>query len=90
MFSLSILDQSKFGQMSFNGANLQGTMMERDCPRNPTCDPRSRYRSIDGSCNNLRNTKLGMALTPLRRVLYNNYDDGKLARFFIIQCDQMF
>ena len=45
------------------------------------CNVQSRYRTSDGSCNNLANTKLGMARTPLRRVMHNHYDDGKLVKY---------
>ena len=34
------------------------------------------FPSIDGSCNNLRKPKYGMAFTPLQRVYNNAYEDG--------------
>lgn len=37
------------------------------------------YRSIDGSCNNLKYPKKwGVAMTPFRRALPPTYEDGKL------------
>lgn len=35
-----------------------------------------RYRSLDGSCNNLRNALWGTAFRPYRRILPSEYDDG--------------
>lgn len=45
------------------------------CPVEPVC-PIVKYRTIDGSCNNLRRPKMGQALTPLSRVLPPAYADG--------------
>ena len=42
------------------------------CRRN---DP---FRTIDGTCNNLRNPLLGRSLTPLVRALPSDYADGKI------------
>ncbi|KAL3275369.1 hypothetical protein HHI36_020136 [Cryptolaemus montrouzieri] len=36
----------------------------------------NRYRSIDGSCNNLQNPTWGASLTPFRRILKPIYEDG--------------
>ena len=40
------------------------------------CDPKSPFRSIDGSCNNLNNPTQGMADQPFRRLLPPYYEDG--------------
>lgn len=40
------------------------------------CDPKSRYRSIDGSCNNLRNPNWARANSCHRRLLPPDYADG--------------
>lgn len=66
----------QFSQLRFTGAILKGTRMEANCPRRPICDRNAKYRTIDGSCNNLKNPKLGMAQTPLKRLLLNRYEDG--------------
>ena len=42
------------------------------------CDPVAKYRSIDGTCNNLAvNHKQGAAATPMPRLMDNAYSDGK-------------
>lgn len=43
-----------------------------------TCDKFSKYRTINGSCNNLANPYWGMAETPLVRFACFAYDDGEL------------
>ena len=56
------------------------TTLENDkCPADPRCNKEDKYRSIDGSCNNLQNPKFGQVLTPVQRILKNAYADG----FFI-------
>ncbi|CAH1099661.1 unnamed protein product [Psylliodes chrysocephalus] len=46
------------------------------CGTPPASCPNSRYRSYDGSCNNLRNPILGTPNTPYTRLLPQNYGDG--------------
>lgn len=46
------------------------------CPILPACVP-IKYRSFDGTCNNLRQPSWGSALTPLERLAPPEYDDGK-------------
>ena len=53
--------------------------MSDECPADPICNKEDKYRSIDGSCNNLENPKFGQVLTPVQRILKNAYADG----FFI-------
>ena len=66
--------------VSFTNANISDTIMESECPAQPVCNPDEKYRRIDGSCNNLLIPKLGMAFTPLRRVLPNAYEDGEFTQ----------
>ena len=42
-----------------------------------TCDPTALYRTIDGTCNNLRRPLWGRAMTPLSRWLNPDYCDSK-------------
>ncbi|XP_018575334.1 peroxidase [Anoplophora glabripennis] len=46
------------------------------CGTPPAACPQARYRSYDGSCNNLRNPVLGTPNTPYTRLLPPNYADG--------------
>lgn len=47
------------------------------CPLPPlVCDPHYRYRSIDGTCNNLRHPRWGSAGVAFRRLMPAIYDDG--------------
>ena len=41
-----------------------------------TCDETSKYRSIDGYCNNLNNPAQGAAGIPMRRLTNTAYADG--------------
>jgi len=40
------------------------------------CMSKQRYRTIDGTCNNLRHPTWGSALIPFRRALPPHYEDG--------------
>ncbi|XP_064614046.1 chorion peroxidase-like [Liolophura sinensis] len=52
------------------------------CPfRNPVCNSDEKYRTIDGSCNNIRRPLIGAAFTPMARELapvYENDRRGKI------------
>jgi len=41
------------------------------------CDPNAKYRSANGSCNNLEIPTWGASKTPMLRMIDANYDDGK-------------
>lgn len=41
------------------------------------CDDGAKYRTYDGSCNNLKYPYWGKAETPLARFLKSDYHDGK-------------
>ncbi|CAL4121670.1 unnamed protein product, partial [Meganyctiphanes norvegica] len=41
-----------------------------------TCDANEEYRSIDGTCNNLQNTRWGAAPQPFERYLQADYGNG--------------
>ena len=45
-------------------------------PGNPVCNENDRFRTFDGSCNNLEVPKYGQALTPVQRILPNAYADN--------------
>ena len=50
--------------------------LDPNCPPDPVCDPLAKFRTFDGTCNNLKTSKWGSAGTPLQRVLPNAYADG--------------
>ncbi|KZC13739.1 Chorion peroxidase, partial [Dufourea novaeangliae] len=57
----------------------QSNPLQRHCPNRgvPHCPRASlRYRTSDGSCNNLRNLWWGSAMSPMQRFLAPVYDDG--------------
>lgn len=47
------------------------------CVKVPKCDEKAKYRSINGSCNNLIFPMWGMAGTALVRLVRAAYRDGK-------------
>ncbi|KAK8751912.1 hypothetical protein OTU49_010990, partial [Cherax quadricarinatus] len=66
-------------QASFGLRNMpvRGTSLESLCPQVPTCpNPNSKYRTVDGSCNNLANPIWGKSNTPTQRILPPTYEDG--------------
>ena len=47
------------------------------CPDSTKCDHMTPYRTIDGSCNNLKYPHWGKAMRPFARELFPDYADGK-------------
>ena len=67
--------------------DFTNTRIKKDCPPTPTCDRNQKYRTIDGSCNNLLKPRFGQGSTPLQRILPNAYADGEqstVKNFFFI------
>lgn len=59
-------------------AHLRARMLDF-CTREErplTCDPTARYRTIDGTCNNLRNPYWGTAFEQMDRLVPAVYEDG--------------
>lgn len=48
------------------------------CAPSVKCDPYAKYRSINGSCNNLKIPTWGASNTSFLRMLNANYSDGKI------------
>ena len=74
--------QGSHGLRQFQVSN---TILAGNCPRIPRCNSGAKYRTIDGTCNNLQNPLFGATNTPLQRILPPKYDDGNiifLYRFF--------
>lgn len=70
----------RFGLDNLQGRNLrrfsmQDTVISDTCPKPPPC-PSTKYRTIDGSCNNLNNPSWGKSFTPFQRFLAPRYFDG--------------
>ncbi|KAG8229093.1 hypothetical protein J437_LFUL009562 [Ladona fulva] len=58
--------------------SILNTIIGDSCPRRPQCSNLSslKYRTADGSCNNLRNGEWGSANVALQRILPPKYGDG--------------
>ena len=52
-------------------------MVDAICPKPKNCDPLQKYRSLDGSCNNLLQPKFGQKNSVYRRMLPSTYINGK-------------
>ena len=63
---LTGLENSLYGQLDGNG----GSGNEQ------TCDPDSKFRTLDGTCNNLASPRQGAAATAMPRLMDNAYSDG--------------
>ena len=67
-----LLDEMSPGQSG--GSETSST----SCPTNIfACDPNARYRTADGSCNNIKTPSLGMSFRPQARFLQPDYGNGK-------------
>ncbi|XP_050420368.1 peroxidase-like [Adelges cooleyi] len=65
-------DQGTFALPSFS---ILDTVLGDTCPRTSFCQPH-KYRSTDGSCNNIQHEMWGRASTALQRILPPKYGDG--------------
>lgn len=66
-------EQGTFALPSFS---ILDTVLGDTCPRTSFCQPH-KYRSTDGSCNNIQHELWGRASTALQRILPPKYGDGK-------------
>ncbi|KAF3430720.1 hypothetical protein E2986_12643 [Frieseomelitta varia] len=60
--------------------SLQGTPLDSACPGSrhaAICNPMAKYRSFDGSCNNVENPSWGSAMTAYTRILFPQYFDAR-------------
>ena len=55
--------------------SIENTDLEQYCIKEPDCI-QSKYRSIDGSCNNAQRPLWGKSNTAFERLLPPEYDDG--------------
>ena len=68
-----------FRQNGFSNADISNTRLSEACTAEPRCQSNNRYRTFDGSCNNLIKPKYGVLKTPVQRVLPNQYFDGVMS-----------
>lgn len=60
-------------------------LMAPYCPiREPTCNRNDRYRTADGSCNNIRNPLWGASITTQARFLPPVYGDSESSVFLVL------
>jgi len=71
--------QASIGLRNGFNSDTSAAIRER-CPwvPAPACNKNSKYRSIDGSCNNLKNSNFGRTGTPFQRILLPEYAKGTL------------
>ncbi len=62
---------------------IKGTALEDTCQEEPVC-PDLKYRTLDGSCNNLQSPNMGRSVTQLGRYLAPQYDDGALTCLLLL------
>lgn len=71
------VDQGRFAlpffQASSSSQLVDTCKPQIQCPNGP-----SRFRTIDGSCNNLQRPEWGQINTALQRIIPPKYGDGKL------------
>ena len=71
--------------MSLRAISSNFSIINNTCLPTPTCIPASKYRTMDGSCNNLAIANLGKSGSDYRRVLAPVYNDGMLLLHSTIQ-----
>ncbi|KAK4015956.1 hypothetical protein OUZ56_030921 [Daphnia magna] len=65
--------------LALNQFNLKDTILSEMCPTDSVCNQTtidSRYRTLDGSCNNIQHSSWGRSLTPFQRLAPSAYADG--------------
>ena len=70
------------GEDFANTAHFEGLdtkQLYKECQKEhrvESCDTQSKYRTVDGSCNNMRDPTYGRANTVFQRIWLPEYDDG--------------
>lgn len=71
--------QPQHRRSSLPQIDFSETSLASRCPGDPVCAgnaARLRFRTYDGSCNNLEHTSWGKSNTPYTRILPPDYEDG--------------
>lgn len=55
---------------------LFNTILAKHCPAIPKCNRHSKYRTVDGNCNNLDHPLWAKSLTEFKRIVAPAYADG--------------
>jgi len=66
-------NQAGFG---LNSYSTKDTTLGPNCPKGGPCKSNQKFRSYDGSCNNLQNPLWGTSNSPFQRALLPSYSDG--------------
>ncbi|XP_067680260.1 peroxidase-like [Haliotis asinina] len=56
--------------------SVEKEVLSAKCGSNLTCTKTDKYRTADGSCNNIRHPDWGQSFIPMRRFLPSQYGDG--------------
>lgn len=72
------------GTFALPAFSLLNTIIGDSCPPEVECNPRLKYRSADGSCNNLVDGRWGRRGVALQRILPPKYGDGEFHPCFLI------
>jgi len=72
------------GESEFGVNSLNSETLARVCPfqnsRQPSCNRNDKFRTVDGSCNNLDNPLWGMSMTPMQRIAKAEYAEQSTPR----------
>ncbi|XP_046572567.1 myeloperoxidase-like isoform X1 [Haliotis rubra] len=71
-----LVEEGKVQKADIPELLARGLGPEITCTSNLACNSSYEFRTPDGSCNNLKHPTWGMTLTPMRRWLDQEYDDG--------------
>ena len=78
-------DQATFGLSKFD---VDQSIIADTCPPEPLC-PETKYRSVDGSGNNLKRKDWGQAATAYQRIVPPVYNDGNQDTVITFEYDAM-
>ncbi|XP_025202646.1 peroxidase-like [Melanaphis sacchari] len=85
LFTIFNKPTAKIPTLRLNSAATINNDYFDKCAPQITCDAHAKYRTINGSCNNLQNPNWGAALTPFYRYMNPEFSDGISA--FRVQSD---